>query len=171
VRKISRLTGFAAIYLWTTMPLLFDLVSSGRHDALFKEAAHILILALGVFIYAVHWPERWFPGRFDFVGHSHNLLHFFGCLSVYLQYSSLCSQRKRRNVAGEGLGAGEMAQFSRRLATLMPVLLLADVVILAVCMRAKRKLSDDNGDEDDTLRTETSSEDDLTVFSEHEKTD
>eukprot|EP00345_Euplotes_harpa_P006125 CAMPEP_0168318120 /NCGR_PEP_ID=MMETSP0213-20121227/287_1 /TAXON_ID=151035 /ORGANISM="Euplotes harpa, Strain FSP1.4" /LENGTH=50 /DNA_ID=CAMNT_0008319121 /DNA_START=1300 /DNA_END=1448 /DNA_ORIENTATION=- len=31
----------------------------------------------GAFIYAIKFPERYFPGKFDFGGHSHNLFHVF----------------------------------------------------------------------------------------------
>jgi len=47
----------------------------------------------GAVIYAMRIPERWYPGRFDFCGLSHNiwhimiiiaaLFHFFGSLNAY----------------------------------------------------------------------------------------
>jgi adiponectin receptor len=48
---------------------------------------------IGVGIYIARVPERFFPGKFDFIGHSHNIwhifvvtaaiFHYFACLEVY----------------------------------------------------------------------------------------
>ena len=31
----------------------------------------------GAFLYAIKFPESYYPGKFDFLGHSHNLFHVF----------------------------------------------------------------------------------------------
>lgn len=35
----------------------------------------IAIQSTGAAVYAARVPERWFPGAFDLLGHSHNLMH------------------------------------------------------------------------------------------------
>jgi len=41
---------------------------------------------VGVIFYASHFPERVWPGAFDFVGNSHNLWHIFVALGAFFQY-------------------------------------------------------------------------------------
>mmetsp|Transcript_22448 Transcript_22448/g.24976 ORF Transcript_22448/g.24976 Transcript_22448/m.24976 type:complete len:92 (+) Transcript_22448:429-704(+) len=35
------------------------------------------VYIFGAFVYAIRFPEKWYPGRFDLCGHSHNLWHGF----------------------------------------------------------------------------------------------
>ena len=43
---------------------------------------------LAMIIYVSKVPERWYPGRFDLVGQSHNIWHVLGALSplVWMWY-------------------------------------------------------------------------------------
>ncbi|KAJ1697135.1 hypothetical protein LUZ63_005647 [Rhynchospora breviuscula] len=50
------------------------------------EAFMGLFYGLGVTIYATRVPERWFPGRFDLVGHSHQLFHLLVITGAYTHY-------------------------------------------------------------------------------------
>jgi len=53
---------------------------------------------LGGILYALRVPERWSPGRFDLVGHSHNCMHIMaiggamirlrGLLAVYERWAA-----------------------------------------------------------------------------------
>jgi len=46
----------------------------------------------GTLVYALHFPERWFPRRFDYVGASHQLWHVAVLAGMYLHYQFLsCS--------------------------------------------------------------------------------
>jgi adiponectin receptor len=41
---------------------------------------------LGLVFYLTHWPERWWPGRFDMLGKSHQLWHLcivLGAVNFY----------------------------------------------------------------------------------------
>lgn len=59
-------------------------------------ALMLFTYAAGVLIYATRWPERWFPGRFDLLGASHQLwhcacacagiTHLVTCLALYQQH-------------------------------------------------------------------------------------
>ncbi|KAF0914241.1 hypothetical protein E2562_027807 [Oryza meyeriana var. granulata] len=50
------------------------------------EAAMGALYGLGVAVYAARVPERWFPGRFDLVGHSHQLFHVLVIAGAYAHY-------------------------------------------------------------------------------------
>ena len=53
------------------------------HSFAFNEIVYVAIFYLaGAFVYAYRIPERWYPGSFDLVGHSHQWWHiavFMGC--------------------------------------------------------------------------------------------
>lgn len=42
----------------------------------------------GVAIYASQFPESMWPGRFDFIGHSHQLWHIFVVFAALIHYKS-----------------------------------------------------------------------------------
>lgn len=42
--------------------------------------------AAGVVVYAARVPERWLPGGFDLVGHSHQLFHLLVIAGAYTHY-------------------------------------------------------------------------------------
>ncbi|KAG2171701.1 hypothetical protein INT43_008081 [Umbelopsis isabellina] len=47
----------------------------------------VAMYILGVAIYANRFPEKIYPGRFDFAGlHSHAIWHIFVCLGIYFHY-------------------------------------------------------------------------------------
>ncbi|KAJ3675598.1 hypothetical protein LUZ60_004640 [Juncus effusus] len=62
------------------------------------EAFMGIFYGLGVTIYAARIPERWFPGRFDVVGHSHQLFHLFVIAGAYTHYLSGLEYLKWRDV-------------------------------------------------------------------------
>ena len=45
-----------------------------------------LVLVAGGFIYATKMPERFFPGWFDYCGHSHNLMHVIVMVGTYIVF-------------------------------------------------------------------------------------
>ncbi|KAF2280897.1 IZH family channel protein-like protein [Westerdykella ornata] len=59
----------------------------------------ILVYFMGALLYACKVPERWFPGRFDYVGCSHNLWHVAvlgGILFHYTAMQDMFSQALQR---------------------------------------------------------------------------
>ena len=61
----------------------------GRREAVVTagyEALMGALYGLGAVVYAARVPERWFPGRFDLVGHSHQLFHLFVIAGAYAHY-------------------------------------------------------------------------------------
>ncbi|EAZ20642.1 hypothetical protein OsJ_36258 [Oryza sativa Japonica Group] len=55
------------------------------------------LYALGVAVYAARVPERWFPGRFDLVGHSHQLFHLLVVAGAYAHYLGALEYLKWRD--------------------------------------------------------------------------
>ena len=55
----------------------------GYTSRVFGYAAWVTApICLGSFVYATRIPERWWPGRFDFVGNSHNIWHVATAVSA-----------------------------------------------------------------------------------------
>ncbi|XP_015698312.2 heptahelical transmembrane protein 4-like isoform X2 [Oryza brachyantha] len=61
------------------------------------EAAMGALYGLGVAVYAARVPERWFPGRFDLVGHSHQLFHLLVVAGAYAHYLAALEYLKWRD--------------------------------------------------------------------------
>lgn len=47
-----------------------------------------LIIACAFLIYITKIPERWFVGKVDFAGHSHNWWHLFVLAALYYWHNS-----------------------------------------------------------------------------------
>jgi len=61
-----------------------------------------LIPSLGSYIvggvlYSFRWPERWAPGKFDIIGHSHQLWHVAIVLAIYLHFQAVLSFHENRH--------------------------------------------------------------------------
>ena len=52
---------------------------------------------VGVVLYSFRWPERWAPGKFDIVGHSHQLWHVAIVLAIYLHFQAVLSFHENRH--------------------------------------------------------------------------
>jgi adiponectin receptor len=56
----------------------------------FKMASYFITvfssLALGALIYIFNLPERWFPGRFDILGSSHQIMHVFLIIAHIVEF-------------------------------------------------------------------------------------
>ncbi|KAL5225312.1 hypothetical protein ABZP36_011951 [Zizania latifolia] len=61
------------------------------------EALMGALYGLGVAVYAARVPERWFPGRFDLVGHSHQLFHLLVVAGAYAHYLGALEYLKWRD--------------------------------------------------------------------------
>lgn len=82
---------FASMGASGLVPVAHKLVLYGRRreEAVVTagyEALMGALYGLGAVVYAARVPERWFPGRFDLVGHSHQLFHLFVVAGAYAHY-------------------------------------------------------------------------------------
>lgn len=97
-QRLMRLAAFTLPYIWVSIPLfarLFDCFwymeessTCPTADSLRATKLHlcqVIVALLASFCYASHLPERVLPGKFDYVGHSHNLLHICGVTATLFQ--------------------------------------------------------------------------------------
>ncbi|CAG0921440.1 unnamed protein product [Notodromas monacha] len=136
MQKISRLAGFAVLYTWTNLPLIYNLTVTQRFDDLANELSHVVLLTIAAGVYGSHWPERWFPGSFDIIGSSHNLLHVFGTTAVYYQFCGLRKAKNRGFVPGN---SADLQIFSAQVTSMMASVLMTDMVIIVTCLLSKAR--------------------------------
>ncbi|CAL4921322.1 unnamed protein product [Urochloa decumbens] len=81
---------FACMGMSGLVPIVHKLLVFGdRPEALLTTAYEMAMGACylaGVVVYATRVPERWMPGRFDLVGHSHQLFHTLVVAGAYAHY-------------------------------------------------------------------------------------
>jgi len=78
--------------------LLYGGTAPGAVASAGYEALMGALYSLGVAVYAARVPERWAPGRFDLVGHSHQLFHLFVIAGAYAHYLAGVEYLKWRDV-------------------------------------------------------------------------
>lgn len=69
-----------------------------RNITLGFESAMAFSYLIGAMFYATRVPEKWKPGWFDLVGHSHQIFHVFvvmGALAHYIVVIILYEYRRR----------------------------------------------------------------------------
>ena len=87
-----RVLAFGVPYVYGNIPPLLFLLSSdletlgGSYAIKTQFLRCIVLAAIAGFFKASCVPERWFPGRFDLFGHSHQLFHVFIFFSFHDQY-------------------------------------------------------------------------------------
>ncbi|KAA3670919.1 uncharacterized protein DEA37_0007468 [Paragonimus westermani] len=105
-RKCIRLCAFLIIWLYLAIPVLWRLAKcallsgSGHYGDCVSMYYWILQFMSAVtagLLYVSHFPERWFPGRFDLFGHSHQIFHVFGASGAYNQYRALRVDLRERS--------------------------------------------------------------------------
>ncbi|XP_070556774.1 membrane progestin receptor beta-like [Ptychodera flava] len=88
-RKLWQLTSVGSLYVWIISPILqriFLCWSSPCDDeAIYHHQIHIVWFLLGTIFFATPFPQKLAPGRFDMIGHSHQLFHVFIALCTYCQ--------------------------------------------------------------------------------------
>lgn len=55
-----------------------------------------LLYLFGALLYATRTPERYFPGRCDFVGQSHQLFHVCVVVAAIVHYLGITYKKKHR---------------------------------------------------------------------------
>ncbi|CAO3625435.1 unnamed protein product [Cunninghamella blakesleeana] len=102
-----RIAVFLAMGFSSAVPVFHLIFIKGLAASLefFEMAAvSVLMYILGVFIYANRFPEKMFPGRFDFAGMtSHAIWHIFVCFGIYFHYLASHQFYENRLTYGCGL--------------------------------------------------------------------
>ncbi|KAJ0961413.1 hypothetical protein J5N97_000368 [Dioscorea zingiberensis] len=72
------------------VPIIHKLMVFGDQPVAVMTTVYELVMGgfygLGVVVYAARVPERWMPGMFDLVGHSHQLFHVLVIAGAYTHY-------------------------------------------------------------------------------------
>lgn len=98
--KLLRVLAFAYPYTWDSLPIFYRLFlfpgESSRNDAILYHQKHMIMTLLASFLYSAHLPERLAPGRFDYIGHSHQLFHVCVILATHLQMEAILLDKTLR---------------------------------------------------------------------------
>ncbi|XP_046506109.1 membrane progestin receptor gamma isoform X3 [Equus quagga] len=98
--KMLRVLAFAYPYLWDSVPIFYRLFlfpgESAQNEATLYHQKHTAITLLASFFYSAHLPERLAPGRFDYIGHSHQLFHVCVILATHVQMEAILLDKTLR---------------------------------------------------------------------------
>ncbi|XP_029084872.1 membrane progestin receptor delta isoform X3 [Monodon monoceros] len=101
--KILRTAAFTYPFLFDNLPLFYRLgLCWGRGHSCGQEALstshgyHLFCALLTGFLFASHLPERLAPGRFDYIGHSHQLFHICAVLGTHFQLEAVLADMGSR---------------------------------------------------------------------------
>ncbi|XP_021369063.1 membrane progestin receptor beta-like isoform X1 [Mizuhopecten yessoensis] len=78
-RTLLQISAVVTIYLWNSVPIvlrLFQYLGAGLwHSSLDHHIQQMIWFAVAGFFFSSDIPQRFFPGKFDFLGHSHQIFH------------------------------------------------------------------------------------------------
>ncbi|XP_020956256.1 membrane progestin receptor gamma isoform X4 [Sus scrofa] len=98
--KILRVLAFAYPYTWDSLPIFSRLFlfpgESAQNEATMYHQKHMAMTLLASFFYSAHLPERLAPGRFDYIGHSHQLFHVCVILATHMQMEAILLDKSLR---------------------------------------------------------------------------
>ncbi|KAL9052609.1 MAG: hypothetical protein Q9162_005299 [Coniocarpon cinnabarinum] len=92
--NVIRTLMYTALGIWSAVYVMHGLILRGW-DTQMKSMSidwmgvTALLNSIGAMHYACRVPERWFPGRLDFIGHSHQLFHIAVVLAGLAFYQGL----------------------------------------------------------------------------------
>nr|XP_011768114.1 membrane progestin receptor delta isoform X7 [Macaca nemestrina] len=101
--KVLRTAAFAYPFLFDNLPLFYRLGlcwgrghSCGQEVLSTSHGYHLFCALLTGFLFASHLPERLAPGRFDYIGHSHQLFHICAVLGTHFQLEAVLADMGSR---------------------------------------------------------------------------
>uniref|UniRef100_A0A8D0HBD1 Progestin and adipoQ receptor family member 5 n=1 Tax=Sphenodon punctatus TaxID=8508 RepID=A0A8D0HBD1_SPHPU len=99
--KALRTLAFAYPYLYDSIPVFYRLhLHTGKsctEEVIPIHYRHTVFAFLTCFIFATHLPERLAPGRFDYIGHSHQLFHVCGIIGTHFQMEAIIMDMTERH--------------------------------------------------------------------------
>ncbi|KAM5292715.1 membrane progestin receptor gamma isoform 2-T2 [Ctenodactylus gundi] len=115
--KGLRVLAFAYPYIWDSLPIFYRLFlfpgESAQNEATLYHQKHMVMTLLASFLYSAHLPERLAPGRFDYIGHSHQLFHVCVVLATHMQMEAILLDKALRRewllAASEPLSFAQIA--------------------------------------------------------------
>lgn len=103
LKKMYRTAAFAIPYTFDSVPLFYRIAYCSPEDctsdALQLHFRQFMFASAAAFFYLSHYPERFWPGKFDILGHSHQIFHIFSVLASHDQvYALLLDLKARRHL-------------------------------------------------------------------------
>jgi predicted membrane channel-forming protein YqfA (hemolysin III family) len=100
--KVCRLGAFALPCIWASLPVLFrvvfcfvDVQGCFEVSVMYHSWQFFFVITAAI-LYATHMPERLIPGKFDIIGHSHQLFHCCSVLASNCQINAVLSDHMER---------------------------------------------------------------------------
>ncbi|XP_072421338.1 membrane progestin receptor gamma-B isoform X2 [Chiloscyllium punctatum] len=92
--KVLRIVAFAYPYFFDNIPLFYRLFLCSGEGCAHNETVpihyrHVALAFLTCFLFVTHLPERLAPGRFDYIGHSHQLFHICAIIGTHFQMEAI----------------------------------------------------------------------------------
>ncbi|CAG5122891.1 unnamed protein product [Candidula unifasciata] len=92
-RRIWQMSSVLSIYTWLQFPVLYKIwlyVHDNKWESSFQHhLQQMLWFTLGGFFFGSDIPQRFFPGWFDIIGHSHQIFHICILMTTYEQLNAL----------------------------------------------------------------------------------
>ncbi|KAL6012845.1 Heptahelical transmembrane protein 4 [Asimina triloba] len=102
--RTARAALFVSMGLSGVAPILHKLIVFGHQPEAVHSTRYELLMGLfyglGALVYTTRVPERWKPGKFDIIGHSHQLFHVLVVAGAYTRYRVGLVYLKRRDLEG-----------------------------------------------------------------------
>ncbi|CAL1540778.1 unnamed protein product [Lymnaea stagnalis] len=148
-RRIWQMSSVASIYIWLIFPIWYRIwlyVHTGEWDPSFKHHIRQMCwFTLGGFFFGSDIPQRFFPGTFDIIGHSHQLFHICIFMTTYEQLSALYLELTGISVIIHNM---ESPTLFNTWGVLILVVVCNSIVVYLFHISVERKLEDERKKED-----------------------
>lgn len=146
-RRIWQIGSVLAIYSWLIFPILYQLYLylfyNYWEDSLGDHFLQMFWFFSGGFFFGSDVPQRFFPGHFDFVGHSHQIFHVCIMMTSLTQldavYKDIMSDKAR-----EALYRSEAPTFWGTYGAVLAGLTINLFICLLFQQVARRKIAREN---------------------------
>jgi hypothetical protein len=91
--------GLFGVFPWGHVLLAYTHIESVNRAMMLDLLMAVAYISAAA-VYALRVPEKWFPGRFDLVLHSHQIFHIFVVVGAYLHYLGTLELVKWRDASG-----------------------------------------------------------------------
>ncbi|XP_071101408.1 membrane progestin receptor gamma-like [Haliotis cracherodii] len=99
-RKFLRLGAFALPYFYDSIPVVIRFSTCTPEEcqlsANYLHFRQFVFAFLAAFLYSTHLPERLHPGKFDIIGHSHQLFHVSSIMATFDQLQAVLQDMQER---------------------------------------------------------------------------
>jgi len=157
VRVFWQAIPILTMYVWINLPILFRLFRYGINgDSIYSaglgyHCRQIICFLIGGFLYSTNLPQVIFPGKFDILGHSHQLFHLFIIFTNLNQLSGISADLKhiRPSLNGKRITHGLFSSF----APLLTTIVFQALVIVSFILILRKKIRDRESSQMKSLET------------------